>query len=64
MQCLCYKMRFICIRMKNHFHICRGFALRLTLKQRLEATQAITLQLFVAVLKTHIKVCDNIGHNR
>ena len=24
----------------------------------------ITLQLFVVVLKTHTKVCDNIGHNR
>ena len=39
MQCLCYKMSFICIRMKNHFHICSGFALHLTLKQRLEATR-------------------------
>ena len=24
----------------------------------------ITLQLFVVVLKTHTKVCHNIGHNR
>ena len=30
-------MRFICMRIKNHFHI-NGFALSLALKQRLEAT--------------------------
>ena len=32
------KMSCICMRMKNHFHI-SGFALSLTLKQRLVATR-------------------------
>ena len=31
------KMCFICMRVKNHFHV-NGFALSLALKQRLEAT--------------------------
>ena len=34
---LLMKMRFICMRLKNRFHI-NGFALSLALKQRLEAT--------------------------
>ena len=33
-------MRFICMRIKNHFHI-NGFALTLALKQRVEATRDI-----------------------
>ena len=33
-----FKMGFICIRIKNHFHI-NGFALSLALKQRLGATR-------------------------
>ena len=64
MQCLCYKMSFICIRMENHFHICRGSALRLTLKQRLEATWArfirndwICLFCFVFIINNKLFVC-------
>ena len=33
-----FKMSFICIRIKKHFHI-NGFALSLALKQRLGATR-------------------------
>ena len=33
-----FKMNFICIRIKKHFHI-NGFALSLALKQRLGATR-------------------------
>ena len=35
-------MRFICMRLENHFHI-NGFTLSLALKQRLEATGKWTI---------------------
>lgn len=33
-------------------------------KGKILESMKITLQLFVVVLKTHAKFCDNMGHNR
>ena len=45
------KMSYICVRIKNHFHI-NGFAICLALKQRLGVTQKwpIPLEYFIALI--------------